>query len=400
MSSSSITHSRHWDVKAKRAAWVVLALLVAAGLAVGAWAAMNTGAVGRLWGGGSSAIAPPPVAVFEPKALGRIEPAGDVIDIAAVMGDRLVDLTVKEGDRVTKGQALAHLDSQALRKLEVEATEDQLRETKARADAELRLAEARIAAARLALEQSHSRESEIQAEELKLPVLRQGWELAKKGRDRLAGLPDRLVSDQERERAELAVDKAKAEHDAAAKMLDRARRSNELAQKAAQADLEAAVAGKQVALSSVPQQSLQKKLELAKAQWERSVLHAPTDGTVLKVFLRPGELVGTTPILQMANLDRMVVVAQVYETDVKRIQPEQKATITSRSFRSPYDAQGLEGKVVRVGDLISQPTMRELNPLAQADRRAVEVRIELGKEASEQAKSFVHMQVDVTFPSP
>ncbi len=118
---------------------------------------------------------------------------------------------------------------------------------------------------------------------------------------------------------------------------------------------------------------------------------------VLNVLMRAGERVGPGPILQMADLDRMVAVAQVYETDLKRVFLNQKAKITSRSFPSPFDEHGLEGKVVRIGRMILQPSLKELNPLAPADRRAADVRIELTKEASEQAKNFVQMQVDVEF---
>ena len=73
---------------------------------------------------------------MEPKALGRIEPAGEVIDVGATMGDRLIKLTVKEGDAVKEGQPLAYLDSHALRKLEVEATAHELEQAKSRLAAE------------------------------------------------------------------------------------------------------------------------------------------------------------------------------------------------------------------------------------------------------------------------
>jgi HlyD family secretion protein len=115
--------------------------------------------------------------------------------------------------------------------------------------------------------------------------------------------------------------------------------------------------------------------------------------------VRPGELIGTTPVLQMADLSRMVVIAHVYETDVKRIHVGQTAVITSRSFESPYDKKGLEGRVTRIGNIIAKPPTRELNPLAPTDRRALDVRIELDAEDGEQAAKYVHMEVDVTFPN-
>ena len=337
------------------------------------------------------------VPLSKPMALGRLEPADDVIDIGAVMGDRLINVAVREGDRVKKGAPLAYLDSQELRKLEVEATENQLKEAELRRDAELALAKARIAAGRLAVEQAGTHQAEIEAEALKIPVLERSLELATKNARRLAALAKDLTSAQELEQSNLAVEKAKSELEAANKMLAKHRLSSRIAVDAAQAELNVALASKQVALSAVPDKSLKKKLELARAQWERSVLRSPCGGTILKISVRPGELIGALPILQMANLEQMVVVAQVYESDLKRISLGQKATVSSHSFPSPYDEKGLEGKVIRIGQLILQPSLKELNPLAPADRRAAEVRIELTKESSEQAKRFVHMQVDVEF---
>lgn len=333
----------------------------------------------------------------ETKALGQLEPSMEVVQIAAVVGDRVVCLEAKEGDSVKKGQILVHLDSHNLRELEVLATENQLREAEDRREAELRLAEARIAAARLRLDQAKTGTSDIQAEALKIPVLEKGYLLAKTNRDRLDGLSEPLISQQEREQADLAVEKAKAEWEAAKMLLDKAKRGNELAMDAAQAELNAALAAREVALSSIPDRSLKTKLELARAQCERSMLHAPCDGTILKIYVRPGELVGPTPILEMANLDRMVAVAQVYETEVKRLKVGQKARIESRSFPEPYDRDGLTGTVARIGQVVGRPSLKELNPLAPADRRAVEVRIDLDEEAGRQASRFVNMQVDVTF---
>jgi HlyD family secretion protein len=358
------------------------------------WIVLANGIVGLLQGSGATATSPSALA-SRLTALGRVEPAGDVIDIGAMVGDRLVSVKVKEGDIVKKGEPLAYLDSGELRRLEVEATQQQLKEVEARRDAELTLAEARITAARLSVELAKTHQAEVDAEKLKVPVLQKAYELAVRNAQRLAGLSKEQISDQEHEQSDLAAEKAKAELGAANKLLAKDEQSNRLALAAAQAELAAAEAAKQVALNSIPEKSLRKKLELVEAQRDRSVLCAPCDGTVLKVSTRPGELIGPTPILQMADLTQMVVIAQVYETDLKRVVLGQQATVSSRSFPSPYDNKGLEGTVVRVGHLILRPSVQELNPLAPTDRHAAEVWIELTKPSSELARNFVHMQVDV-----
>ncbi len=64
---------------------------------------------------------PPPAPVVQPRiesvsALGRLEPAGDVRQLAAPMGSmggspRISSLSVQEGDRVKRGQVLATFDN-------------------------------------------------------------------------------------------------------------------------------------------------------------------------------------------------------------------------------------------------------------------------------------------------
>jgi HlyD family secretion protein len=374
----------------KRWSWITGIVFLALAATAGSWIIYGRG-IGRR--DEPSSFVP----LGKLMAQGRLEPAGEVIDIGAVMGDRLMSVAVREGDPVKKGAPLASLDSQELRKLEVEATENQLAEAESRREAELALAEARIAAGRLAVEQAGTHQAEIEAEALKIPVLERSLELATKYSRRLAALAKEITSDQELDQSDFAVRKAKSELEAANKILAKNKHSSRIALDAAQAELNAALAAKQVALSAVPDKSLKKKLELTRAQLDRSVLRSPCDGTILKVSVRPGELIGPVPILQLADLERMVAVAQVYESDLKRISLGQKAAVSSRSFPPPYDEKGLEGKVIRIGQLISQPSLKELNPLAPADRRAAEVRIELTGESSAQAKRFVHMQVDVEF---
>ena len=414
-SSASDVGRKPWGGLTKRVVWVVafiLVLLWAAGAIAWVVLAGRNSSERSSLAGKSSRLSEPM------KALGRLEPEGGVIEIGAIMGERLSELPVekddfekkddierlsklpvKEGDFVKKDEILAVLDSHHLRKLEIKAIEQQLHEAQARADAELRLAAARIKAANLALGQSTIRKSEIEAEALKLPVLDKAREIATKTRDRLSHLPGRVASDQDRDQAELAEAKANAEYEAAKKTLEKAKCGDELAQEAAQADLEVAEAGKAVAESLVPQ-ALKKKLELTQAECDRSVLRAPVDGTVLKVFVHPGELIGQTPVLEMADLTHVVVVAQVYQSDVKQIREGQEAFVKSNSFHGPYndDAHAMKGTVTFIGREISPPTMRELNPLAPTDRRSVDVRIKLDDKESKEAGQFVRMQVDVEFP--
>lgn len=335
-----------------------------------------------------------------PVALGRLEPAGKVIDISALPGDRLDSLAVEveENRDVRKSDPLAFLDSRTLRELEFQAVRSQRLEAESRRVAEEKLADARVAAARAALNRAKDYESDLKVEESKIAVLRMNRDLARVTQRRLKELASTdIVSPQEREEQDIAVSKAEAEVHAAEMALEKGRQAGKLGVAAAEADLDAALAGKKQTLSTIAVESLKKREELAQAQWDRTVLRAPIDGTVLKIFLRPGETLGPAPVMQLADRREMVALAEVYEADVKRISLGQTAKIMSRAFPPPHDEQGLTGKVSRIGKTIARPELRSLDPLAQADRHVIEVRVDLDDEGSKVAADFIHLQVEVQF---
>ncbi len=333
-----------------------------------------------------------------PVALGRLEPAGKVIDVSALPGDRLDGLAVEENAEVRKNDPLATLDSRLLRELELQACRSQRLEAESRRAAEEKLADARVAAAKVALNQARNHESDLRVEESKVAVLRQNLALAQATKRRLEELAStEIVSPQELEEQNLAVAKAQAEVKAAELALEKGREAGKLAVAAAEAELEAALAAKRQTLSTIAVESLKKREELAQAQWDRTILRSPIDGTVLKIFLRPGEAVGPAPILQIADRRRMVALAEVYEADVKRIRLGQQARILSRAFPSPYDDSGLVGTVSRIGKTIARPELKSLDPLAPADRHVIEVRVDLDAADSQVAGDFIHLQVEVQF---
>src|SRR5262245_37011971 len=90
----------------------------------------------------------------EVAALGRLTPRGEVIDIGGLMGDRLGELKVEEGQTVEKEALLGYLESHGERKAERDAIAAQLEEARARLAAELAQADAQIKEAELAVRQA------------------------------------------------------------------------------------------------------------------------------------------------------------------------------------------------------------------------------------------------------
>jgi HlyD family secretion protein len=379
-------------------------LLLIAGIAIAAWIAHAAGLLARLpvvgRGAPNGDVVPPDLSLPRPGevvALGRIQPAGDVIDVAAPIGDRLIRLLVAEGDVVAKDQSLAELDSRELRALEAQAAQQQWVEAQARRDVERELADARVKAAELALRKAESAAEDIKAQEKSVELLQSNHEQALRDRERMAKLSSGLATPQQRERQALVVQQAEAELAAARAALQGARQSNALALEAAEADLRAAHAAQNQVDLLCAVESLRIQHDLAQARLKRSTVTAPAAGTVLRTFGRPGELTAGGPLLQMADLDRMVVVTDVHESDVKRIRAGQAVRVTSRAFRTPHDQRGLGGSVERVGRVVGASLLRQVDPFAPDDRDVVQVRVRLDPEASREAAHFVNMQVEVRF---
>ncbi len=326
-------------------------------------------------------------------ALGRLEPAGGVITIGAMVGDRLETLHVREGERVQKGQLLAELASQRMRKLEEEALATRIKETEARRVAEEAAADARIRVAELNVEKANSSDAEITAQEKQVTLAESNLELVTRDLQRFEGLSTSLVSKQELERQRLLVKKAEAELAAARAALNQVKQSSRFAAEAAQADLRAAEAAKQQVLSAVSLDSLRKQEELAKIQTEQTRLIAPQAGTVLWIFTRTGEFIASKPVLQMADLSRLHCVAEVYEADVPYVRPNQKVLVTSPVFTTKNNE--VQGVVTRVGGMVSTPELRSIDPFAPTDRHVVEVHIELDDEDLPDKARLVNLQVDV-----
>jgi len=133
---------------------------------------------------------------------------------------------------------------------------------------------------------------------------------------------------------------------------------------------------------------LKAKLASARAELERSRVTAPAAGLVLDVHARPGESVGPDGILELARIDRMYAIAEVYETDVGRLRTGQRARVTSRALPSP-----LTGQVEWIRPKVEKQDEIGTDPAARKDARVVEVKVLLDDSAA--AAPFTNLQVEV-----
>lgn len=136
----------------------------------------------------------------------------------------------------------------------------------------------------------------------------------------------------------------------------------------------------------------------AEANLALSLVRSPRHGQILRVITKEGEKVGNEGIVELGDTKQMMVVAEIYETDVHRVKVGQRATINSQGL-----LQQLEGTVDEVGLRIGKKDLLGTDPAAASDARVVEVKINLHSESSRQAKALTNLQVDVVIhaaPAP
>lgn len=302
-----------------------------------------------------------------PVALGRIEPASEVITLAAPQGSRssrIAELHVAQGERVARGQTLALMDNAAslaalLRQAEVTLAQREAR--LAQRLAELETEEASLAAA-LELERASRN--------------RARWELERTVRLERGGVyRDAALIDKR-----LALEAADQRVLSAELALARAQRRDGEGRR-----LEEAVLRSETAMAEANLQQMRAELEMA-------TLRSPITGTVLRLNARPGEVAGNDGLMLLGDLSRMRVRAEVFESDITGILPGREARITSRALAEP-----LAGRVEWIGLRVSRQTLVREDPAATLDARMVEVMVALDAPSSARAAGLTGMQVRVFF---
>ncbi len=187
----------------------------------------------------------------------------------------------------------------------------------------------------------------------------------------LATLDDHALQRAEVARLEAEFSQAKSE-------ADRLRRLSQRSATSA-AKLEASEIAERIARAN---------LDAARARLELTRVRAPIAGQVLEIHAFPGERVGEGGVLELGDTRNMVAVAEVYETDIASVSTGQRAVIRSAAL-----GNSLGGEVSRVGLKVGRVDVLDADPIAKADARVVEVRIQL--DDSSLVSGLTNLQVDV-----
>lgn len=144
---------------------------------------------------------------------------------------------------------------------------------------------------------------------------------------------------------------------------------------------------------------LQGGLETARAELrvieiaiERTNIRAPSDGTVLDVDARIGELAGPSarfPLVRFGNIQNLTVRAEVSERDLGNIAVGQQVLVEAAAFAD----QQFEGVVREIAPTLSAPRINGRGPRLQTDVDVIEVTVDF----VEQTPLLPGMRVDVYF---
>lgn len=273
-------------------------------------------------------------------ALGRLEPRGGIVRIAApstplsLAGSVVSQLFVDEGDDVEAGQLLAMTDAEPALTAAVAVAEAELRLQEREAEASLSRADEACVIADVLAREAQRRDSLLERE---------------------------LASREETERS-----RGDAEAQAASCT-------------AARVSARVAEAGVEVA---------QARLTLRKAERDRARVEAPFAGRVLRVTAEPGEYVGPDGVLELGRVREMLAIAEVFETEVRYLEPGQRATVTSDALDEPKT-----GRVLFIRPKVQKQDEIGTDPAARKDARIIEVGVALDDPG--EAMGLTNLQVEV-----
>lgn len=370
--------------------------------------------------------------VIKITALGRLEPEAQVVKLSAPLaldGDRISQLLVDEGDMVKAGQTVAILDSQARlqdavkqAQMQVEVSIAKLDRVKAGAKTgDIQAQQAKIAAL----------QAQIQADKLaqqetisRITVQWEGERTAQTAAIR------RLESEVKNARSEfLRYEQLHKEGAISSSLFDSKRLIWETAQQQqveAQAILqridatsrkqikEASIAlgkinntgDKQIAEAQANLRSLSEvrpvetrevqtevenaraSLKRAQTELEQATVKAPLAGQIIKINVRVGEKIKEAGIADLAQIDRMMAVAEVYQNEIGKVKVGQQAIITTPAVRG-----NLRGVVTAIGSRVNKQNVFSNEPGENFDRRVIDVKIRLNREDSKKVAGLIDLQV-------
>ncbi len=279
-------------------------------------------------------------------ATGRVEPKDGQISIGTQSPGRVADVAVKTNDKVMAGDLLVRLDDEdLLTRVTAAAQEVQVRERER--DEEI--------AKGVQLERRQAEDSVASAE--------RGLFRARQAYDdltfKLRTSPSSATGDVEKVRFAISAAKEQLANSKASLVRVSAKEGLPLATR-----MESSLAAARAELS------------LAEAAVERGRIRAPSEGTVLNVFAKVGELVAPSPdapLVIFGDIRALRVKAEVEERDTSKVRVGQRVVVKGDAFP---DKQ-FEGIVTSVSQTLASPRIATRGVRRPNDVEVLEVMVSL-----------------------
>jgi HlyD family secretion protein len=344
----------------------------------------------------SAKIAPVKLAVT---ALGKIQPAGKITYLSApnsINGVRVEKLFIKEGDEVKAGQILAYLENYQVTKTALQQAFDKLL----------------IAKTQLAQVKAGAKWGDINAQKANFTGLKSqltGTVITQEATIKRIQAAVENADTENKRYQQLLKEGAVSASVADSKTLQLKTTQQQLAEakatlKQTQDTLSNQIKESKSKLNSIKEvrpedvelaiaqvKSAETGIKQAKANFDLSYIISPINGRILKINTKSGEIIATSGFAEIGETSQMMVIAEVYQTDIQKVHLGQKAFITSGSFPGK-----IQGTVREVGWQISKQSIFSTNPDADTDQKIVEVKIMIDSPAdSEKVSRLTNLQVDV-----
>ncbi len=126
----------------------------------------------------------------------------------------------------------------------------------------------------------------------------------------------------------------------------------------------------------------------AKANLAQAYVISPQDGVIFDILTRPGEMVSNDGIIEIGQTKQMYAVVEIYQSDVSKVQPQQRVRISSNSLSGE-----LVGTVDWVASKVQRQNIINSDPTENIDSRVVEAYVKLDAASSQKAAKFTNLQV-------
>lgn len=318
-------------------------------------------------------------------AIGRVEPFTEVT-LANKIPGRIREVLVKEGDEVKRGQVVIRFDDAEpaagvlMAQARIDTAQSEVRRaTRALASARARWMEAK----------SGPRPQEIARARAEVAEAKQKQHFSEVERNRMKRLLDggyiaRAQYDAEETNVEVWHARVRGAEEALNLLL-----AGSKTETVASAWAQAQESEAELRRAESQARQAQAELGVARAALGSTVVESTLDGKVTRKLVEPGEAVDISmPLMILGDLQKVIVKAEVDETDVGKLALGQRAEVTADA----YPGRVFPGRIYEMGQSVGKRKAKPEDPVKIQDMKVLETKIEI-TEGGDELK--LGMTVDV-----